>query len=194
MQGGKPPAGFADSIDMICHKATEKSCRVWIDAEQSAVQSSIDSWTIDLMRRWNKDGRAVVYNTIQAYLKSSRTKLKQHLALAQAEQWSLGIKLVRGAYIGTDPRHCIHDTKQDTDDSYNGIVHDLLSGKNLGFDEQNFPSNIHLFLAGHNPESVAKAWDLVQSLHAVGKLKVVPDFGQLQVSHLRLPTLKYFEC
>lgn len=181
MNGSDPSPAFIAAMDSICQRAAAQDCRIWIDAEQQALQASIDRWTIDLMRRYNKDGKALVYNTIQAYLKSSRRKLKEQLALAHQEGWALAVKLVRGAYIGTDPRNMIHDTKQDTDDSYNSIVRDLLTGANLGVEERDFPRDVHLFLAGHNPESVATAWNLVQTLHAEGTLKVVPDFGQLQV-------------
>ena len=139
----------------------------------------IDKWTIDLMRKWNTDGNVLVYNTIQSYLKASRTKLKEQLALASKENWTLAVKLVRGAYIATDYRDRIHDTKKDTDESYDGIVRDLLTGSNLGFAEGHFP-DVRLFLAGHNPNSVAAALDRIQTLSEQGKLKCVPDFGQLQ--------------
>lgn len=143
------------------------------------MQTAIDRWTIDFMRKYNRDGEALVYNTIQAYLKSSREKLQHQIHLSNREGWTLGIKLVRGAYIANDQRSLIHDTKQDTDDSYNNIVRDLLSGTNLGFSPPEFP-RVQLFLAGHNPESVDRAWDLIQHLSATGQLKVLPEFGQLQ--------------
>ncbi|KAF2174008.1 hypothetical protein M409DRAFT_62192 [Zasmidium cellare ATCC 36951] len=179
MKNEDPPEEFTAAMNAICDKALEKNCRIWVDAEQQVLQTAIDRWTIDVMRRYNNNGKALVYNTIQAYLKASRTKLKDQLAIAEREGWTLAVKLVRGAYIANDQRNLIHDTKQDTDNSYNGIVRDLLSGTNLGFSPENFP-RVQLFLAGHNPESVARAWDLVQSLSNQNKLKVLPDFGQLQ--------------
>lgn len=131
------------------------------------------------MRKYNVSNTALVYNTLQAYLKHSRSKLQAQLTTAKQEGWTLAIKLVRGAYIDSDPREQIHDTKDDTDKSYNGIVHDLLSGSNLGFSPETMP-NVQLFLAGHNPASVGTAIDLMQSLSAAGKLKTKPEFGQLQ--------------
>ena len=130
-----PCPEFVEAMDAICQKAKVKNCRIWIDAEQDAVQGGIDEWTIELMRKYNADGygKALIYNTIQAYLRRSRTKLEEQLKLADKEGWTLAVKLVRGAYIGTDPRKNIHDTKKDTDDSYDGIVRDLLSGVGFGF-------------------------------------------------------------
>lgn len=179
MRNEEPPAAFVEAMDQICQKAQAQDCRLWVDSEQQAVQTSIDRWTIPFMRKYNVGDKVVVYNTLQAYLKESRHKLKAQLTAAQQEGWTLAIKLVRGAYIDSDPRENIHDTKDDTDNSYNGIVHDLLSGTNLGFTPETSPK-VQLFLAGHNPASVGAAIDLMQNLSAAGKLKIKPDFGQLQ--------------
>jgi proline dehydrogenase len=172
-------------MHQICRKAQAQGCRIWIDSEQHAVQTSIDRWAIPFMRAYNTNpnGSALVYNTLQAYLKHSRSKLQSQLALAQQEGWTLAIKLVRGAYIDSDPRERIHDTKEDTDDSYNGIVHDLLSGSaNLGLTTTTPETTpkVQLFLAGHNPASVNAAIDLMQTLSSAGKLQIKPEFGQLQ--------------
>lgn len=174
-----PSQRFVEAMDAICAKAQAQNCRIWIDAEQQAVQAGIDRWTIDYMRKWNKGGKALVYNTLQAYLKTSRSKLKEQLVLASSEGWMYAAKLVRGAYIANEQRDLIHDTKADTDDSYNGIVRDILSGRNLGFGENSFPS-MQLFIAGHNQKSVTMALRSMQDLSEQGALKVVPDFGQLQ--------------
>lgn len=184
MDNEAPPAEFLEAMDAICRKAEAQDCRLWVDAEQQVLQKSIDRWTVDLMRKYNRNGKIVVYNTLQAYLKASRAKLEEQLALSHREGWSLAIKLVRGAYIDNDPRELIHDTKQDTDVSYDSLVRDLLSGTNLGFSEAEHPKDTKLFIAGHNPDSISAAMELVQTLHTSGRLKVVPDFGQLQVSFL----------
>nr|POF01395.1 putative proline dehydrogenase, mitochondrial [Quercus suber] len=179
IENKEPPQEFLDAIHEICQTAQTRGCRLWIDAEQQVLQQGIDAWTIQLMRHYNKNGRGIVYNTLQAYLKASRKKLKHQLALAEKEGWTLSIKLVRGAYIDNDRRELIHDTKSDTDDSYNAIVRDLLTGTNLGLPEHRVPK-AQLFLAGHNPESIAAAWHLIQDLGEQNKLKILPDFGQLQ--------------
>ena len=165
-------------MDAILQKALAQNCRIWIDAEQQFLQASIDRWTIDLMRKYNRDRKPVLYNTLQAYLKLSREKLQYQLRLAQREGWQLAIKLVRGAYIENDIRERIHDTKEETDASYNSIVRDLLSGDVEGL-ETEFPT-MQLFLAGHNPVSVSKACNLIRELQQQDRLKTLPEFGQLQ--------------
>ncbi len=71
--------------------------------------------------------RAVIYGTYQAYLKATPRVLSEHLAIAKKAGFALGVKLVRGAYLGSDPRHLIHDTKADTDAAYDGIAAGLLT-------------------------------------------------------------------
>ena len=79
MKNEDAPQEFVEAMDQICQAARAKNARIWIDAEQQILQTAIDSWTINVMRKYNRDGRVLVYNTIQAYLKSSRDKLKhQH--------------------------------------------------------------------------------------------------------------------
>lgn len=166
-------------MNAIAEKARSQGCRIWIDAEEQTIQPAIDRWTIDLMRKYNRGGEALIYNTIQAYLKESRRKLKHQLELASREGWNLCVKLVRGAYIATEIRDRIHDTKADTDASYNGIVKDLLSGHFEGFTPDTFPPT-KLFLAGHNSHSVRTALKLARDLAERDELVVCPEFGQLQ--------------
>lgn len=166
-------------MDAICHEARLRGCRIWIDAEQQALQTTIDSWTMDLMRKYNTNGNVLVYNTLQAYLKTSRKTLEQQLALAAKGNWTLAIKLVRGAYISNDRREGIHDTKEETDESYDSIVRDVLTSSKLGNFPRGFPETA-LFIAGHNSRSVDSAMGLVSNLHDKGKLRTIPEFGQLQ--------------
>lgn len=174
-----PPPAFLVAMDTIAEKAKSNGCRIWIDAEQQAVQGSIDAWTIDLMRKYNYGTDVLIYNTIQAYLKESRPKLQRQLQLASHEGWNLGIKLVRGAYIANDIRERIHDTKRETDISYDGIVQDLLTGHFENITPQTLLKT-KLFLAGHNSSTVRKALSLAKDLAKSGKLVVSPEFGQLQ--------------
>ncbi|KAH8809227.1 FAD-linked oxidoreductase-like protein [Xylogone sp. PMI_703] len=161
-----PSPALAKAIDEICELAASRNVRLLFDAEQAAVQTGIDQWTLNYMKKYNgrTPGKALVYGTYQAYLKSTPSTLASHLAAARKEGFTLGVKLVRGAYLGSDPRHLIHDTKADTDAAYNGIAKSLITrsygdilkpakGEESGAP---FPS-VNVVLAGHNQESVQKA-------------------------------------
>lgn len=163
----------------ICDQAQAEKKRLWIDAEQQLYHPAIDGWTVDLMRKYNRDGNLLVSTTIQCYLKSSRDTVAWYLRQAKVEGWTLGIKLVRGAYINSEVRGRIHDTKADTDASYNGIAHDMLSKSWPGVDRDGFPS-VRIFLAGHNVDSIRRVASLAQSLAATDDLAEPVHYGQLQ--------------
>ena len=180
MQGEEAPSEFVRAMEEICERASSKGCRIWIDSEQQVLQSTIDKWTIDLMRRFNRpENQALIYNTVQAYLKSSREKIQHQLQLAEKEGWRLGVKLVRGAYISNDIRERIHNTKSETDRSYDSIVEDLLRGE-FSTCTGRQTTDLDLVLAGHNSATIRKATRLAIDLAAQSSLKAVPDFAQLQ--------------
>lgn len=131
-----------------------------------------------LMQQYNRE-KPLVYNTVQAYLKNSRDKLKHQLEVAEKEGWICAIKLVRGAYIANDMRERIHDTKENTDDSYNGIVHEMMTGTFENLSPKHF-HNARILLAGHNSDTIRRALQLGKQLSEAGTLKVNPEFGQLQ--------------
>ncbi|RKU43740.1 proline dehydrogenase [Coniochaeta pulveracea] len=175
-----PSAALASAIDSICDLAASRGVRLLFDAEQHAVQAGIDDWTLEYMQRYNRQ-EAVIYGTYQAYLKSAPATLSQHLAIAAREGFTLGVKLVRGAYLGSDPRHLIHDTKADTDAAYDGITEALLR-RSWKFpvlrptgDDAPFPKT-SLVLASHNRESVLKARAILEAVEGAPEVA----FAQLQ--------------
>lgn len=166
-----------DAIHELCEEAEKRGASILVDAEQQFVQGSIDAVALQLMEKYNQRGNAVVYNTYQAYLKSTPSTLREHLKLAKAKDFTVGVKLVRGAYINSEPRHLINDKKQATDDSYNSIARDLLSYKYDGIEGQ-LP-HVDLFLATHNKESALKAHALQKTRSNCGLPMIKLQYGQL---------------
>lgn len=163
-----PPKALAAAIDEICELAATRNVPLLFDAEQTALQAGIDEWTIDYARRYNNitPNHAIIYGTYQSYLKHCPELLSKHLAIAAKENFTLGVKLVRGAYLGADPRHMIHDTKEDTDRCCDGISEALITRTwNSVLKPQEgqpeFPP-VSVVLGTHNLETVQKA----QALHA----------------------------
>jgi hypothetical protein len=137
-----------------------------VDAESQDYQVAIDKVTLELMRKYNKNGTAVVYNTYQAYLKKTPRNVMDHLIEANKGGFTLGLKVVRGAYILSEERSFIHDTKEDTDRSYNSIAQGALKRQlgevgSSGPDSVAFPS-VKLLLCSHNKESLTEALRLHQ--------------------------------
>lgn len=151
------PKAVSDAMDEICEETMKQGSRLWIDAEQQALQPALDDWTIELMRKYNRTEKPLVYNTIQAYLKGSKANADRHIKLAAEEGWTVAVKLVRGAYIEHEVRELIHDTKEDTDRSYD-LIADAFISQNMPAELSHleFPKSA-LFLATHNAASAKKA-------------------------------------
>lgn len=164
----------------ICAAAKARNIRMWIDAEQQDLQPTIDEWTLLLMREFNSDGKAFMYNTFQAYLKSTPANILKYLKIAQDEEWVLGVKLVRGAYIATERRELIHDTIEDTHLAYDGIVRGLLRREYPGVDERKRYPDVALMLASHNETSIKSAYGIQKALIEAGKPTIQLEYGQLQ--------------
>lgn len=168
-----------DALDEICSRCKDRNVRILVDAESQHFQWGILRVSLDLMRKYNRDGYALIYNTYQAYLKSTPDTLSKHLAAAQKEGFTLGLKLVRGAYIASDERSLIHDTKEDTDNAYNSIAQGALKQTVGEFGSTTpFPS-VNLFLASHNRESVMAAHELHKQRLGAGLPTVPVGFAQL---------------
>lgn len=176
--GLAPTPHLAESIKSICQLAQERGVRLLFDAEQHVLQDGIDNWTMSYSRIFNTSpGHATIYGTYQAYKKSAPQVLSRHLAEAQKDGFTVGIKLVRGAYLGSDPRQCFHDTKAETDACYDDIAAAVItrqwSSTLQGRGE--FPA-AHIVLATHNIESVRRARVICDA----GGAKCDVAFAQLQ--------------
>ncbi|CRK18999.1 hypothetical protein BN1723_011737 [Verticillium longisporum] len=179
--GQLPPKAMMDVLHEICRRARSKNARIIIDAESQHYQKGICLVGMELAHIYNRDGCARIYNTYQAYLKSTAATLDSHLKQAAEEGFTLGLKLVRGAYMSSDKRSLIHDTKQDTDNAYNAISQGALKceiGRIGAPGGLPFPS-VDLFLASHNRESLVAAHKTHQSRVQLGLPTVQLDFAQL---------------
>lgn len=85
-------------VDQICKAGFENNIPVFIDAEETWIQDTIDRITLDMMRKYNKE-KAIIYNTLQMYRHDRLAFLKSELETAKNEGFKYGVKLVRGAYM-----------------------------------------------------------------------------------------------
>ncbi|MEO8795681.1 MAG: proline dehydrogenase family protein [Daejeonella sp.] len=113
----------------ICQAAAEAHVPVMIDAEESWIQQPIDDLALEMMRKYNRD-QALVLNTYQLYRNDKLADLKTDAAVAKEEDFILGAKLVRGAYMEKERKRAaemgytspINATKEATDSEYNNAV------------------------------------------------------------------------
>ena len=169
-----------DALDDICIASKKQKIRILVDAESQHFQRGISRTNLELMRKYNRDGYALVYHTYQSYLKRTPIVLAEHLAAAAEEGWTLGLKVVRGAYMATDERSLIHDSKEDTDKAYNSIAQGAVRRELGDFGNSRPFPRVNLLLATHNKESALAAHDLHQKRVAAGLPTVPVHFAQLQ--------------
>lgn len=112
-------------VHTLCRAATEANARILIDGEESWIQDTIDRWADEMMQTYNQE-RTVVYNTYQMYRQDMLGNLKKAFQRAATYNYSLGAKLVRGAYMEKERDRAeelgypdpIQPTKEATDNDY----------------------------------------------------------------------------
>ncbi|KAK6522583.1 proline dehydrogenase [Arthrobotrys megalospora] len=157
---------FNAALDDICKaaQADGKNIKLLFDAEQTRYQDAMDGYTLSLMKKYNTPNRMpTVYNTYQMYRKISPENLSSHLELAKREGFGFGAKVVRGAYLHSDPRNTFWEGKEGTDESYNGGIKRLLTFDNLR-GAKSGGINVGIVVASHNQTSVSKAMDTLHRL------------------------------
>jgi proline dehydrogenase len=134
-------------LENICEYAVAKKVKLLFDAETIDIQTIIHNLSLQMMQRFNGN-KPRIYGTIQFYRKDSHEQLNRLLKDGHDNKYIPGLKLVRGAYIHDETlagrRHLLHDTKFETDKSYNEGVTVCL----------NNIDSIAVCFAGHNTNTV----------------------------------------
>lgn len=144
----------------ICEAAQRNNVGVLVDAEETWIQDPVDALTMQMMERFNKS-KVVVYNTIQLYRHDRLQFFKDSLAEAQKNNFILGVKLVRGAYMEKERRRAtamnypspIQHDKESTDNDYNAAIE--FSMEQL--------DKLFVIVASHNEYSNLYATQLLQN-------------------------------
>ena len=111
----------------ICKKASESEVRLFVDAEETWIQTVIDQMVLEKMEMYNTSTNAYIYNTYQLYRNEGLGILMQHISKAKLGGFKIGAKLVRGAYMEKERRRAeemnypdpINETKVKTDEQFN---------------------------------------------------------------------------
>ena len=116
-------------IKSIAEKASELGVKIFVDAEETWIQDTIDEIVENLMRSYNQD-QVVVYQTFQMYRHDRYQYLLDLFSIAEDEGFFLGAKLVRGAYMEKERDRAeelgypspIHSTKKEVDHDFNRAI------------------------------------------------------------------------
>lgn len=125
-----------ERIDRICAAAAQYQTRVFIDAEETWIQTAIDQLAFDMMLKYNTS-RCIVYNTIQMYRHDRLAYLKAEFERAKKAGIQYGVKLVRGAYMEKERARAqefdypspIQPDKASTDQDYDTALDFLVANK-----------------------------------------------------------------
>lgn len=142
----------------ICQTAFQFQVPIMIDAEETWIQDTIDGLALDMMRHFNKE-KLTVYNTYQIYRHDKLASIKADYAIAKAEGFILGVKVVRGAYMEKERKRAvemgypspIQPDKAATDRDYNAALQFCVSEIN----------GVALVCGTHNEESCMLLTNLI---------------------------------
>ena len=148
-----------DRLYHICDVASQKNIGVLIDAEETWIQDPVDRLVMELMQNFNTT-KAVVYNTIQLYRHDRLDFLKLSHKIAKENNFILGMKLVRGAYMEKERVRAfqkkylnpIQPNKTATDTDFDAAAAYCI----------NHVDSIASIIASHNEQSNLKAVQLMQ--------------------------------
>ena len=85
-------------LDIICKACHSSDIPIYIDAEESWIQDSIDELCEKMMMKYNSN-KAIVFNTLQMYRWDRIEYLSNLIQKAENNSFKLGLKIVRGAYL-----------------------------------------------------------------------------------------------
>jgi len=146
-------------FNQICKLAHDMEVPVMIDAEESWIQGAIDNIALDMMRMYNRD-KTFIYNTYQLYRSDKLASLKADIYLAATDEFKLGAKLVRGAYMEKERERAalkgypspIHKDKASTDADFNEAIRFCME----------HVTNVSFIAGTHNEESCTLLSGLMQ--------------------------------
>ncbi|KIY44062.1 FAD-linked oxidoreductase [Fistulina hepatica ATCC 64428] len=185
----------------ICTRAAERGVRIILDAEYSWYTPAIDAYTLDLMRRFNKlrstlsaPVQPLIYATFQAYLRRTPEYLARSFADARAGGYTLGVKLVRGAYhqqevalhqakksgthslsISPDDAPPVWETKLETDNCYNSCVKALTAAVCEDVKKNRETPSVGVLFGTHNWTSCGLILDELVNSDLADKVKTLHD-------------------
>lgn len=162
-------------VDLLCKTASEHKVALLFDGEETWMQDAADQLIRDMMLKYNKQ-QAIVYNTLQCYRTDRLEYIKALYLDAQENNFLVGAKIVRGAYMEKERDRAIKHNytspicadKQATDDMFNSVMEFILDRLD----------RIKLCIGTHNEASTLTAMEILKEKGIAANEKDV-WFGQL---------------
>jgi len=106
--GGLNAKDFADfdlfkgRVIKLSDFASERNCLLYVDAEQTFIQTAIESFGQQMTHKLNRGSKVIIMNGFQCYLKRMAHVLPMEVKAARTHNFNLGIKMIRGAYMNEE--------------------------------------------------------------------------------------------
>ncbi len=146
-------------VDKICKAAFDANTSLFIDAEETWIQDTIDRLVYEMMLKYNQKS-GIVYNTLQMYRHDRLAFLQTMIESAKKDKIIYGVKLVRGAYMEKERDRAkekgypspIQPTKNATDNDFDQALELLI--ENI--------DHVAICAGTHNEESSKKLVELIE--------------------------------
>ncbi|KAF2644532.1 carbapenem antibiotics biosynthesis protein card [Massarina eburnea CBS 473.64] len=186
LQTNQPPTpSMMAAITAACDAAAAKNIALLPGAEEEITNVGLEAWCLDLQKKYNRNGRAIVYTTFQCYLKAVPKRVAALLEHAQKEGFTAGVKLVRGAYMRSEPRELIWEAKEGTNKCYDTCTSALLA---RSWNDSVMPPS--------GPKTPFPSADIILATHNLETLKMAQATRQSQLqtsSPESLPRVTYIQ-
>ena len=148
-----------ERVDTICSVAHKNSIPIFIDAEETWIQNTIDDIVLQMSIKYNRE-KTIIFNTIQLYRHDRLDFLIKEIESAKNGNYKIGVKLVRGAYMEKERERAeqmdypspIQVDKESTDRDFNEAL--KITVENIDI--------ISLCAGSHNEESAIILTELIQ--------------------------------
>jgi len=159
----------------VCQYAFDNGVPIMADAEDSWMQDAADNLMDEMMQKFNKE-RCIVWSTLQMYRHDRIEYLKKIYEQAERENYLIGFKIVRGAYMEKERERAkelgykdpIQPNKEATDRDFNAVMEFMV--ERIG--------RISLFAGTHNEYSCELLTKLMEK-NNIEKSDYRIWFGQL---------------
>lgn len=173
-------------LRVIGESAKKSGIKIVIDAEHTWYQPALDAYTMMLSQEFNKlsdkekGPSPLIYGTYQCYLTRTPSHIAASIAHAKANQYVLGLKLVRGAYHEQERKRWIKEgriksgpdpvwpDKPATDAAYDSALNVVISQLHEDI-AAGRPPQLGVLFGTHNRQSVKL---IFEQLKAKGLVKV----------------------
>jgi proline dehydrogenase len=147
-------------FDEIINLANVLNVRVLVDAEETWIQGYIDKLALKAMQKYNSKGTTIVFNTYQLYRTEAFGILQMHIEIAEEEGFTVGAKVVRGAYMEKERKRAeelgypdpINANKEQTDFEFDSAL--LLCLDKI--------EHVEVCIGTHNETSTLKAISILE--------------------------------